>query len=189
MSRNGPAVPSFQTRVRLKQPFPGALAAVPCRGDNAGGGAPGARQTPCGTASAPSGAARFVPTKARAGGRPMAFRVAVAAVVAALSVVVTTGRGRAAVDAQAVERPRLAVGPADDFDVTGSGEHAAWRQAEWTRMARREPDNHPYETRFKMLYSATGLYVLMEGSDRLLTATMSEDFADLWNEDVFEVFL
>ncbi|RPJ69938.1 MAG: hypothetical protein EHM24_17055 [Acidobacteria bacterium] len=119
----------------------------------------------------------------------MAFRVAVAAVVAALSVVVTTGRGRAAVDAQAVERPRLAVGPADDFDVTGSGEHAAWRQAEWTRMARREPDNHPYETRFKMLYSATGLYVLMEGSDRLLTATMNEDFADLWNEDVFEVFL
>ena len=40
-----------------------------------------------------------------------------------------------------------------------------------------------------MLYSKTGLYFLMEGTDRKLTATMTEDFMDLWNEDVFEVFL
>ena len=41
----------------------------------------------------------------------------------------------------------------------------------------------------KLLYSATGLYVLMDGSDSRITATMTEDFLDLWNEDVFEVFL
>jgi hypothetical protein len=29
----------------------------------------------------------------------------------------------------------------------------------------------------------------MDAADRKLTATMSEDFMDLWNEDVFEVFL
>jgi hypothetical protein len=29
----------------------------------------------------------------------------------------------------------------------------------------------------------------MDGSDATLTATMTEDFMDLWNEDVFEVFL
>ena len=29
----------------------------------------------------------------------------------------------------------------------------------------------------------------MEGTDRTLTATMNEDFMDLWKEDVFEVFL
>ena len=40
-----------------------------------------------------------------------------------------------------------------------------------------------------MVYSSTGLYFLMEGTDRKLTATMNEDFMDLWNEDVFEVFL
>ena len=40
-----------------------------------------------------------------------------------------------------------------------------------------------------MLYSKTGLYFLMDGTDRKLTATMTEDFMDLWNEDVFEVFL
>ena len=46
-----------------------------------------------------------------------------------------------------------------------------------------------YDTRFKMLYSSTGLYFLMDATDRKLTATMTEDFMDLWNEDVFEVFL
>ena len=40
-----------------------------------------------------------------------------------------------------------------------------------------------------MLYSQTGLYFLMDGTDRKLTASMNEDFLDLWNEDVFEVFL
>jgi hypothetical protein len=39
-----------------------------------------------------------------------------------------------------------------------------------------------------MLYSGKGLYVLFDGSDRKLTATMREDFLDLWNEDVFEFF-
>ena len=60
---------------------------------------------------------------------------------------------------------------------------------EWTALRRRQPDGHPYDSRFKMLYSTTGLYFLMEGTDRKLTATMTEDFMDLWNEDVFEVFL
>jgi hypothetical protein len=32
------------------------------------------------------------------------------------------------------------------------------------------------------------VYVLMNGSDRKLTATETEDFADLWKEDVFEFF-
>jgi hypothetical protein len=94
-----------------------------------------------------------------------------------------------AAHAQTVERPRLSVKPAEDFEVTGTGEHAAWRQAEWTPLRKRQPDGHPYESRFKTLYSRTGMYFLMEGTDRKLTATMKEDFMDLWNEDVFEVFL
>jgi hypothetical protein len=94
-----------------------------------------------------------------------------------------------AAPAQRDERPRLAVKPADDFDVTGAGAQAAWRQAEWVALRRREPDGHPYDTRFKTVYSTTGLYFLIEGTDRTVTATMNEDFMDLWNEDVFEVFL
>jgi hypothetical protein len=91
--------------------------------------------------------------------------------------------------AQPTERPRLSVRLVDDFEVTGTGEHAAWRQAEWVTLHRREPENHRYETKFKTVYSGTGLYFLIDGTDRTLTATMNEDFMDLWNEDVFEVFL
>ena len=90
---------------------------------------------------------------------------------------------------QSTERPRLTVKPAADFEVTGAGDHAAWGRAEWTALRRREPDGHPYDARFKVLYSETGLYFLLDATDRKLTATMSEDFLDLWNEDVFEVFL
>jgi hypothetical protein len=91
--------------------------------------------------------------------------------------------------AQSEQRPRLSVRPVDDFEVTGTGEHAAWQKAEWVAMRRREPQSHPYDTRFKTVYSSTGLYVLMDATDRKLTAAMNEDFMDLWNEDVFEVFL
>jgi hypothetical protein len=94
-----------------------------------------------------------------------------------------------ATNAQREERPRLSVRPTDDFDVTGAGEEAAWRQAEWVMLRRRQPDGHSYDTRFKTMYSGSGMYFLIDGSDRTLTSTMSEDFMDLWNEDVFEVFL
>jgi hypothetical protein len=100
-----------------------------------------------------------------------------------------TGREEAAVHAQPAERPRLTVKPAQDFEVTGKGDHAAWATTEWTALRRRQPDGHPYDTRFKVLYSTTGLYFLMDGTDRAQVATMKEDFMDLWNEDVFEVFL
>ena len=93
------------------------------------------------------------------------------------------------VQAQSNDRPRLSVMPTDDFEISGTGEHEAWRRVEWTALRRRQPDGHPYDSRFKMLYSPTGLYFLMEGTDRTLTATMNEDFMDLWKEDVFEVFL
>ena len=94
-----------------------------------------------------------------------------------------------AAHAQLDERPRLSVRPAGDFELTGAGDAAAWRQADWVALRRREPDGHAYDTRFKTVYSGTGVYFLIEGTDRTLTATMNEDFMDLWNEDVFEVFL
>jgi hypothetical protein len=86
-------------------------------------------------------------------------------------------------------RPTLHVKPIGDFEVTGTGGHGAWNQTEWTPLRRRQPDGHPYDSRFKIRYSDTGLYFLLDGSDRTLTATMEEDFEDLWTEDVFEVFL
>jgi predicted TIM-barrel fold metal-dependent hydrolase len=77
----------------------------------------------------------------------------------------------------------------DDFTVSGSGDASAWENATWEPLGRRTANGHSYETRVKMLYSQAGLYVLMEAEDRTITATMKEDFLDLWNEDVFEFFL
>lgn len=83
----------------------------------------------------------------------------------------------------------LHVQPTEDFVVTGNGDDAAWEKTSWLPLQRRTTNGHPYETRVKMLYSDTGLYVLMDGQDRTVTATMQADFLELWHEDVFEFFL
>ncbi len=77
----------------------------------------------------------------------------------------------------------------EDFVVNGRGDASAWKKTAWEPLNLRASDGHKYKTRVKMLYSETGLYVLMEAEDRKVTATMKEDFLDLWNEDVFEFFL
>jgi len=109
--------------------------------------------------------------------------------IAGLCVIAAATGYHSGVQAQSKDRPQLSVKPADDFEVTGAGDNAAWAKTEWTALRRRQPEAHPYDTRFKILYSNTGLYFLMEGTDRKVTSTMKEDFMDLWNEDVFEVFL
>jgi hypothetical protein len=105
-----------------------------------------------------------------------------------LSLILLTGRYDADVHTESIARPQLTVNPTGDFEVTGTGTDAAWQRTEWTALRRRQADGHPYESRFKVLYSTTGLYLLMDGTDRKLTATLNEDFKDLWTEDVYEAF-
>ena len=85
--------------------------------------------------------------------------------------------------------PTLHVQRTADFTVDGTGAASAWAKAEWEPLHPRAAAGPAHATRVKMLYSPTGLYVLMDGEDRTLTATMTEDFLDLWTEDVFEFFL
>jgi hypothetical protein len=94
----------------------------------------------------------------------------------------------AAEEAASTKPPKMIVTRCDDFKVTGTGDADAWQSAEWESLNRRPNGNHDYTARFKMLYSDTGVYVLFDGSDKKLTATMREDFLDLWKEDVFECF-
>jgi hypothetical protein len=65
---------------------------------------------------------------------------ALSVVLVGLSVCTTAGWQPDAAQAQKEERPRLTVNATADFDVTGTGDHAAWRQAEWTPAPRRQPD-------------------------------------------------
>ncbi len=84
--------------------------------------------------------------------------------------------------------PTLRVKSTEDFEPSGSGDADAWKTTEWTSLRRRQTDGQPYEARFKVLYSKSGLYVLMDGTDKKLTTTGRPDFANLWEEDVYEAF-
>ena len=94
---------------------------------------------------------------------------------------------RAASDARApcctCRAPRTSRSPATAAPRPGRSRLGATQQ---TRPRATRPC--PTTRKFKMLYSKTGVYVLFSGSDARLTATMKEDFLDLWNEDVYEFF-
>ena len=82
----------------------------------------------------------------------------------------------------------LKIKPTDDFEISGDGTNKAWNAAEWNSMLSSENDESR-KTRFKILYSNTGIYFLFHNEDKLLTAAMTKDFDRLWLEDVNEVFL
>lgn len=84
--------------------------------------------------------------------------------------------------------PELRIPVTDDFEVTGHGSSVNWKKTPWEPLPHRTTNGLSYETKVKLLYSKTGLYVLMEATDKKITASL-DDFQDLWNEDVFEIFL
>lgn len=107
----------------------------------------------------------------------------------AVMTVVACGGTEADGDGVQTGLPETTVATTGDFDLSGDGTAPAWELTEWVPLERRGDEGLEYDTRVKVLYSTTGLYVLMDGSDSHVTATMTEDFSDLWHEDVFEVFL
>ncbi len=106
-----------------------------------------------------------------------------------LSIVIVLSVGTSRAPAQDLPTPTMLVKAAADFEITGDGQAAAWKTTEWTELNKRGKGAHDYAVRVKLLYSPTGLYVFMESTDSMLTASLPNDFDDLWNEDVFEVFL
>lgn len=100
----------------------------------------------------------------------------------------------------------LKIKKTNDFPVTGDGSSGNWNTAGWislpqySREALRKAQwsipaesnnkkNLVYKTSFKVLYSSTGFYCLFKCEDSIITATLTEDFSNLFNEDVVEVFL
>jgi predicted TIM-barrel fold metal-dependent hydrolase len=92
-----------------------------------------------------------------------------------------------AISQQPAERS-IHVRRTDDFPLTGDGKAAAWKTTAWTTLQKRSGGKLDYNARFKILHSLSGVYVLMNGSDRKVTASIDRDFTDLWHEDVFEFF-
>jgi hypothetical protein len=48
--------------------------------------------------------------------------------------------------------------------------------------------DNPYATRFKIMYSSTGIYVLAYCQDTQISTDYTIDQGDIWKGDVFEVF-
>lgn len=91
--------------------------------------------------------------------------------------------------AQAGDSAQIRIKKTANFQVSGTGDHAGWIQTDWVTLPVQKATGNPLSTSAKLLYSDTGLYFLFRCEDEKLTATLTEDFADLYNEDVVEVFL
>lgn len=76
-----------------------------------------------------------------------------------------------------------------DFSITGDGSSATWKSTDWLTLTQQGSGPVVYSTKVKVLYSEKGIYFLFNCEDKKLTATMTEDFQDLYLEDVAEVFL
>jgi hypothetical protein len=76
-----------------------------------------------------------------------------------------------------------------DFEITGDGRSSFWKGTEWINLPQRSQKPETYVTKAKVLYSDSGMYFLFDCQDKKLISTITEDNADLWYEDVVEVFL
>ena len=74
-----------------------------------------------------------------------------------------------------------------DFELTGDGSAAEWKTADWFPLIKRK-GTMDYPTQARLLYSETGIYGVVSCADKKITATLTEDFADLYKEDVVEIF-
>lgn len=75
-----------------------------------------------------------------------------------------------------------------DFALTGKGDNPEWKKTEWTLLTKLDKGGQPYESKFKILSSPTGIYLLFHGEDNKITTKDYKDFENIFNGDVFEVF-
>lgn len=75
----------------------------------------------------------------------------------------------------------------NDFEVNGKGTAPEWNSTAWFSLTKRK-GAVSYQTKCKILYSDKGIYCLFENEDNKISATMTNDFDDIYNEDVVEVF-
>jgi hypothetical protein len=85
-------------------------------------------------------------------------------------------------------REPLVVHKCDDFNITGKGDNPEWNKAPWLPLAKLDADGQPYESKFKILYSSKGIYLLFHSKDDKITTKDYKDFESIFNGDVVEVF-
>ena len=86
------------------------------------------------------------------------------------------------------QQENLIVKKCQDFELNGKGTNPQWNNVEWTQMSLLDDVKEKFETKFKMLYSQKGIYVLAYCEDKLISTNYVKDQDDIWESDVFEVF-
>jgi hypothetical protein len=85
-------------------------------------------------------------------------------------------------------REPLIVKKSTDFALTGNGSSPEWSKAQWIPLIKLDAGGEENKTRFKIMYSGKGIYLLFEGKDSKITTKFDKDFDNLFEGDVFEVF-
>jgi hypothetical protein len=82
----------------------------------------------------------------------------------------------------------LQVNHTHDFELTGDGTSKEWNKSVWILLTKGQGTS-AYETKVKLLYSDSGIYALFHCEDDTISASLKEDFANLFKEDVVEFFI
>ena len=77
-----------------------------------------------------------------------------------------------------VETPEITIIKTGDFEITGDGSAGSWTGTDWIELTQRNnlQGDGRLETKVKMLYSNTGIYVLFQSEDRMITTPFTADF-------------
>ena len=76
-----------------------------------------------------------------------------------------------------------------DFAITGRGDDPAWNAAGWLPLVNIDGSGGGYPSKSKMLYSSKGIYLLFAGEDKTISTKDYKDDQELYEGDVFELFL
>jgi len=99
-----------------------------------------------------------------------------------------TGLAKTMVSMNAENDTPLVIRRCVDFIMSGKGNNPEWQKTKWVPLNQIDKTGKQHETKIKILYSATGLYVLYSGKDETITSSFKNDFENLYEGDVFEVF-
>ncbi|HZG24997.1 MAG TPA: carbohydrate-binding family 9-like protein [Chitinophagaceae bacterium] len=82
----------------------------------------------------------------------------------------------------------LIVRKCSDFTITGKATDSQWNKTTWQVLSKLDSGGKTYASKFRVLYSSKGIYLNFYGEDNKITTRFDEDFQNLFQGDVFEVF-
>ena len=91
-------------------------------------------------------------------------------------------------DVKGSDTPPLLVRRCTDFSITGKGDNREWDKTSWAMLTKLDSGGKDHKSRFKIMYSEKGIYLLFNGTDEKITTKYDQDFSSIFNGDVFEAF-